>query len=174
MGPMGPTGPEGAEGPPGLVESFYTSVEGDQGIAANTMQPPGTFAQTPFPATLDVSVEAGTYLLTWHAEVMRTNQSSTPFYVRLREGPALDGDGGVTYGFLRQRSAVENGPAGNIPEDNEPSAVGDVIPFSGSAVLSLPDGDLNFRIEYAIALTSSSTMTFLRAQHQRISLLRLE
>jgi hypothetical protein len=50
---------------------------------------------------------------------------------------------------------------------------GDVFPFSGSAVVTLPDGPRTYRLEYAVT-TSSSGSEVLRAQHQRISLLRIE
>jgi len=172
---MGPEGPEGPEGPPGVIDFFYSNVENDQGIVGSTIGN-GTigannYGQTPFPATLSVNLEAGTYLLTWSAEVMRTTAgASTPFFVRLHEGPK---DAGTTYGFLRQRSMVENGPPGNMPDDPEFFALGDVIPFSGSAVLALPDGPRTFRLEYALSSSTTSSEA-LRAQHQRITLLRLE
>jgi hypothetical protein len=152
-----------------VVDSFYANVENDQGIVGSTIS--GVFGQTPLPATLSVAVEAGTYLLTWNAEVMRTTAGgSANFYARLREGNAASG---TTYGFMRHGLGVENGPPGNIPDDPEFFALGDLFPFSGSAVVTLPAGMRTFRLEYALS-TSGSASEALRAQHQRISLMRLE
>jgi hypothetical protein len=53
------------------------------------------------------------------------------------------------------------------------STNGDVFPVSGSAVVTLPDGPRTYRLEYAVT-SSASASEVLRAQHQRISLLRLE
>lgn len=166
---MGPEGPEGPEGPPGVVDSFFASVENDQGIVGNTIS--GVYGQTPLPATLTVTVEAGTYLLTWSSEVMRTTAGgSANFYTRLREGT---GNTATTYGFMRHGLGVENGPPGNIPDDPEVFALGDLFPFAGSVVLTLPAGTRTFRLEYALS-SSASASEALRAQHQRISLMRLE
>jgi len=155
-----------------VVETFYTTVESDQeipGSSLNAANAAGTnYVQTPIPATLTVTLEAGTYLLTWHSELMRTNLSSNPFFARLRE---VDGP---TYGFLRQRSSVENGASGDIPDDTNLNAAGDVIPISGSAVLSLPDGTRTYRLEYAMVNAANTPSFLLRVQHQRISVLRLE
>jgi len=168
QGDTGPQGDIGPEGPPGVVESFYANVENDQGIVGNTITG-GVYGQTPLPATLTVNVEAGTYLLTWSAEVMRTTAGgSANFYTRLR-----DVTGNATLGFMRHGLGVENGPPLNIPDDPEIFALGDLFPFSGSAVVELPAGVRTYRLEYALS-NSSSSAEALRAQHQRIALLRLE
>lgn len=167
-GPAGPEGPEGPEGPPGVVDAFYANVENDQGIVGSTISA-GNYGQTPLPATLTVTVEAGVYLLTWSAEVMRTTAGGAAnFYTRLR-----DVTGASTLGFMRHGLGVENGPPGNIPDDPEIFALGDLFPFSGSAVVTLPAGTRTYRLEYALS-NSTTTLEALRAQHQRISLLRLE
>jgi hypothetical protein len=150
-----------------VVDAFYANVENDQGIVGNTIS--GTFGQTPLPATLTVTAEAGTYLLTWSSEVMRTTAGGgANFYTRLR-----DVTGSSTIGFMRHGLGVENGAPGNIPDDPEFFALGDLFPFSGSAVVNLPAGVRTYRLEYALS-SSASNSEALRAQHQRISLLRLE
>jgi len=166
-GVAGPEGPEGPEGPPGIVATFYANVDNDQGIIGSTMS--GVFRQTPLPATLTVTAEAGTYLLTWNSEVMRTSAGGAAnFYARLR-----DETGSTTVGFMRHGLGVDNGTNGNIPDDGEFFALGDLFPFAGSAVVTLPAGTRTYRLEYALS-NSSSALEALRAQHQRISLLRLE
>ena len=150
-----------------MVDAFYANVENDQGIVGNTIS--GIYGQTPLPATLTVNVEAGTYLLTWSSEVMRTTAGGgANFYTRLR-----DVTGSTTYGFMRHGLGVENGPPGNIPDDPEVFALGDLFPFTGSAVVNLPGGLRTYRLEYALS-SSASASEALRAQHQRIGLLRLE
>ncbi len=150
-----------------MVEAFYANVENDQGIVGNTIS--GTFGQTPLPATLTVTAEGGTYLLTWSSEVMRTTAGGgANFYVRLRDVTASS-----TLGFMRHGLGVENGPPGNIPDDPEFFALGDLFPFTGSAVVNLPAGARTYRLEYALSSSASSSEA-LRAQHQRIALLRLE
>lgn len=150
-----------------MVASFYANVEADQGIVGSTIS--GVFRQTTLPATLTVNAEAGTYLLVWSSEVMRTSAGGAAnFYARLR-----DETGAATLGFMRHGLGVENGTNGNIPDDPDFFALGDLFPFSGSAVVTLPDGPRTYRLEYALS-SSSSALEALRAQHQRISLLRLE
>jgi hypothetical protein len=150
-----------------VVEAFYANVENDQGIVGSTIN--GTYGQTPLPATLTVTAEGGTYLLTWSAEVMRTTAGGAAnFYTRLR-----DVTGTTTLGFMRHGLGVENGPPGNIPDDPEIFGLGDLFPFSGSAVVTLPAGLRTYRLEYALS-NSASASEALRAQHQRIALLRLE
>jgi hypothetical protein len=142
-------------------------VENDQGIVGSTIS--GSFGQTPLPATLTVTVEPGTYLLTWNAEVMRTTAGGgANFYARLRD--VTDAN---TLGFMRHGLGVENGTNGNIPDDPDFFSLGDLFPFSGSIVVTLPAGERTYRLEYALS-TSSSAQQALRAQRQRISLLRLE
>jgi hypothetical protein len=151
-----------------VVDAFFANVENDQGIVGSTISA-GNYGQTPLPATLTVTVEAGTYLLTWNAEVMRTTAGGgANFYSRLR-----DVTGTATLGFMRHGLGVENGPPGNIPDDPEIFALGDLFPFSGSAVVTLPEGTRTYRLEYALS-NSTSSLEALRAQHQRISLLRLQ
>ena len=78
-----------------MVASFYANVEADQGIVGSTMS--GVFRQTTLPATLTVNAEAGTYLLLWSSEVMRTSAGGAAnFYARLR-----DETGNATLGFMR-------------------------------------------------------------------------
>jgi hypothetical protein len=150
-----------------VVSSFYTNIENDQGIVGSTMS--ATFRPTPLPATLTVTAEGGTYLVTWSAEVMRTQAGSgANFYARLR-----DQTDGTTLGFMRHGLGVENGANGNIPDDPEFLLLGDLFPFAGSAVVTLPAGTRTYRLEYALS-ASTSTSEALRAQHQRIALLRLE
>lgn len=166
-GPEGPPGIEGPEGPPGIVDSYYVNVEGDQGIIGTSIS--STFGQTTLPATLTVNAEAGRYLLTWNSEIMRTTAGGgASFYARLRDTTT-----GNTLGFMRHGQGVANGPPGNIPDDNDFFLAGDLFPFTGSAVLTLPAGTRTYRLEYALS-TSGSASEALRAQHQRISLMRLE
>lgn len=168
VGPEGPEGPIGPEGPPGVVDSFYVNVEGDQGIIGPSIA--GIYGQTPTPATLVVpAAEAGTYLLTWNAEIMRTVAGGgATFFVRLRDTTT-----GTTLGFMRAGPGVANGAAANIPEDEDFFLAGDLFPFSGSAVITLPAGPQTYRLEYAVS-TSVQPQAALRAQHQRIALMRLE
>jgi hypothetical protein len=150
-----------------VVDSFYSNVENDQGIVGSTIS--GVFGQTPLPATMTVTVEAGTYLLSWNAEVMRTTAGGgANFYTRLR-----DVTGSSTLGFMRHGFGVENGTNGNIPDDPDFFSLGDLFPFSGAMVVTLPAGTRTYRLEYALS-SSASAQEALRAQHQRISLLRLE
>jgi hypothetical protein len=150
-----------------VVASFFANVETDQGIAGTTIN--GTFGPTPLPATLTVAAEPGTYLLTWSSEVMRTTAGGgATFFARLR-----DTTDSTTLGFMRHGLGVENGTNANIPDDGEFFALGDLFPFSGSAVVTLPAGSRTYRLEYALS-TSTTRSEALRAQHQRISLLRLE
>jgi hypothetical protein len=172
-GPTGPQGldgaegPEGPEGPPGVVDAFYANVENDQGMVGSAIS--GTFGQTRLPATLTVTVEAGTYLLSWNAEVMRTTAGGgANFYTRFRDVTANS-----TLGFMRHGLGVENGTNGNIPDDPDFFSLGDLFPFTGSMVVMLPAGTRTYRLEYALS-SSTSTQEALRAQHQRISLMRLE
>jgi hypothetical protein len=150
-----------------VVDAFYANVENDQGIVGSTIS--GVYGQTPLPASLTVTAEGGTYLVTWSAEVMRTTAGGgANFYSRFR-----DVTDSTTLGFMRHGLGVENGPPGNIPDDPEVFALGDLFPFSGSAVVTLPAGVRTYRLEYALS-SSASASAALRAQHQRISLLRLE
>ena len=166
-GEPGPQGEPGPEGPPGIVASFYANVELDQGIVGTNIS--GAYNTTPLPATLTINAAAGTYLLTWNTEVMRTIAGgSGNIFARLR-----DVTGSQTFGFFRHATAVSNGTNGDIPDDTSFSTNGDVFPVSGSAVVTLPDGPRTYRLEYAVS-SSSSGSEVLRAQHQRISLLRLE
>lgn len=166
-GAAGPEGPEGPEGPPGVVDVFHADADNDQGMVGTTIS--GTFGTTPVPATLTVTADAGTYLLTWSAEVMRTTAGGgANFYARLR-----DVTGANTLGFMRHGLGVENGTNGNIPDDPEFFALGDLFPFSGSTVVTLPAGVRTYRLEYALSSSASASIA-LRAQHQRISLLRIQ
>jgi hypothetical protein len=150
-----------------VIDVYYANVENDQGIIGSTMS--GQFRQTPLPATLTVDAEPGTYLLTWSSEVMRTTAGGAAnFYARLR-----DETGATTLGFMRHGLGVENGTNANIPDDPDFFSLGDLFPFSGSAVVNLPGGLRTYRLEYALS-SSSSSLEALRAQHQRITLLRLE
>ena len=166
-GATGPQGAEGPEGPPGVIDSFFANVERDQGMVGTTLS--GVYRTTPLPGTLTATVEAGTYLLTWSAEVMRTTAGGgANFFTRLRGTTA-----GATYGFMRHGLGVDNGPPGNIPDDTEFGLLGDLFPFAGSAVVTLDAGTHTFQLEYALS-ASTNVNEALRAQHQRITLLRLE
>jgi hypothetical protein len=150
-----------------VVESTYTNVENDQGMVGTSLS--GTYRTTPLPAVLTIDAEPGTYLLTWSAEVMRTTAGNgANFYARLRDTTTSS-----TLGFMRHGLGVENGTNGNIPDDPEFFSLGDLFPFSGSAVVTLPAGSHTYRLEYALS-SSSSASEALRAQHQRIALLRIE
>jgi hypothetical protein len=166
-GPEGPVGPEGPEGPPGLIDSYNVNVEADQGMMGTALS--GTYGQTTTPATLTATVEAGKYLVTWSSEVMRTVPGGgATFFMRLRDTTTA-----TTLGFMRAGPGVANGAAGNIPDDEEFFLAGDLFPFAGSAIVTLPAGIHTYRIEYALS-TSVTPQVALRAQHQRISLMRIE
>jgi hypothetical protein len=157
----------GPEGLPGVSESYNVNVEGDQGIVGTSIN--GTFGVTPLPATLTVTAEPGVYLLTWYSEVMRTSAGGAAnFFTRFR-----DTSESYTLGFMRHGLGVENGGNGNIPDDPDVSLPGDLFPFSGSAIVTLPAGTRTYRLEYALSASASASEA-LRAQHQRITLLRLE
>jgi hypothetical protein len=150
-----------------VLASFYVNVEADQGMVGSRIG--STFGTTPVPAELTVNAEPGTYLLTWSSEVMRTTAGGgANFYTRLR-----DTTSNTTLGFMRHGLGVENGAPGNIPDDPEFFALGDLFPFSGSAVIHLGAGPRTYRLEYALS-SSVNTLEALRAQHQRIALLRIE
>jgi Collagen triple helix repeat (20 copies) len=167
IGPIGPEGVEGAEGPPGIIDTFHVNVEADQGIVGTSIS--GTFGMTPSPAILTVNVEAGTYLLTWYSEVMRTTAGGgQAFFTRLRDTTAAD-----SLAFMRRGPGVTSGLPGGIPDDPDFLLGGDLFTFGGSTVITLPAGPRTYRLEYALA-TSASPALALRAQHQRISLLRVE
>jgi hypothetical protein len=129
----------------------------------------GSFIGTSPPAALTVNAEAGTYLLTWYAEVMRTTAGGgNTFFVRLRDVTAA-----TTCGFLRDGSGVDNGAVGAMPNDTDLFALGDILPFSGSMVVTLPGGPQTYRLEYGQS-TNSSAQDALRARRQRITLLRID
>jgi hypothetical protein len=150
-----------------VIDSFFVNVERDQGIVGNTIS--GVYRTTPIPATLTVTAEAGTYLLTWSAEVMRTQAGGgANFFTRLRATTAA-----TTYGFMRHGLGVENGVNNDIPDDGAFFLLGDVFPFAGSAVVTLAAGVHTYQLEYALS-SSVNNLDSLRAQHQRISLLRIQ
>jgi hypothetical protein len=156
-------------GPAGVLASYRNAVENDQGIIGNTIS--GTFQPTPIPATLSVpAAAAGTYLLTWYAEVMRTTAGGgSLLFARMRDVTA-----GATRGFLRDGSGVDNGAPGAMPNDTDLFLLGDVLPFSGSMVMTLAGtGAQTYRLEYALS-TSATPSEALRARRQRITLLRIE
>jgi hypothetical protein len=177
QGPTGPTGPQGEpgepgeQGPPGLIALYRTSVETDLGMSGQLIS--GSFQPTPTtPATLTVSApEEGTYLLTWYSEVMRTVASgnNTMFSVRLRDVTA-----NATRGLMRDNSGVENGAGSGMPQDTDFFVPGDVLTFSGSAVVYLTGAPQTYRLEYAMSSTSTTTSDMLRARRQRITLMRIE
>ncbi len=184
QGPAGPTGPQGPQGepgepgepgeqgeqgPPGLIALYRTDVEADQGMNGALIS--GSFQPTPVvPATLTVSApEAGTYLLTWYAEVMRTSASGVIFAARLR-----DVTGNATRGFMRDGSGVDNGAIAGMPSDTDFFLPGDILPFSGSAVVQLSGAPQTYRLEYAMSTTSVTPTDLLRARRQRITLMRIE
>ncbi len=164
-GALGPTGPAGA---PGALTVYRLAIEADQGIIGNTIS--GVFQATPTPAALTVPAPvAGTYLLNWYAEVMRTSAGgSSLLFARLRDVTA-----GATRGLLRDGSAVDNGATGGMPNDTDLFLPGDILPFSGSMVLTLTGADQTFRLEYALS-TNASPAEALRARRQRITLTRIE
>jgi hypothetical protein len=155
-------------GPAGVIASHRIAVESDQGIIGNTIS--GTFQATPVPATLTVpAAAAGTYLLTWYAEVMRTTAGGgAMLFARMRDVTA-----GATRGFLRDGSGVDNGAPGAMPSDTDLFLLGDILPFSGSMVLALSGGEQTYSLEYALS-TSATPSEALRARRQRITLMRIE
>lgn len=129
----------------------------------------GTFQPTPIPAALSVTLDPGTYLLTWYAEIMRTTSGGgSAFFARLRDVTAA-----ATRGFLRDGSGVENGPPGAMPGDADLFQMGDILPFAGSMPVVLAGGTQTYRLEYALS-TSATPSEALRARRQRITLLRIE
>ncbi len=167
-GAMGADGATGPTGPAGVIASYRMAVENDQGMVGTTIS--GTYQATPTPAALVVpAAPAGTYLLTWYAEVMRTTAGGGSYiFARLRDVTMS-----TTRGFLRDGSGVENGPPGAMPTDTDLFLSGDILPFSGSVVVTLPAGAQTYRLEYALS-TCASASEAVRARRQRITLLRLE
>jgi Collagen triple helix repeat (20 copies) len=167
-GPTGPEGPQGPEGPAGFSESFFVNLEADQGMVGTTIS--GAYSPTPTAAALTATdLEAGDYLLTWSAEIMRTTAGGgSVFSARLRDTTA-----GVTRAFMRDGSGVDNGSTAAMPADESFFAMGDILNFSGSAVVTVPAGTRTYRLEYALS-TNASPSDALRARRQRITLLRLE
>ncbi|MEY2929441.1 MAG: hypothetical protein RL033_190 [Pseudomonadota bacterium] len=158
------------QGPPGLIALYRTAVETDIGMSAQLIA--GSFQPTPgTPGTLTVSApQAGTYLLTWYSEVMRTTiGGSSMFSVRLR-----DVTGNATRGFLRDGSGYDNGSISTMPADTDFFVPGDILPFSGSAVVTLSGAAQTYRLEYALSSTSTTISDVLRARRQRITLMRIE
>jgi hypothetical protein len=165
VGPVGPTGPEGPMGPPGIVESTFISNDTDQPLSGASVS--GTHAPTPVPATLDVVLDGGTYLLTWSTEFMRTSGGAPRVFARLR-----DVTGGESMGVMR-RPSPESGSSAGMPMDTQTDAAGEVLFFSGSRVLTLPAGVRQFELQYGMS-SASGTATALRARKQRIALVKLD
>jgi len=160
----------GPEGPPGLIDVYRVAVEGDIGMTGTLIA--GSYQPTPStPATLTVAApEPGTYLLTWYAEIMRTTAvPGAMFAARLR-----DVTGSATRGFLRDGSGVDNGAVGMMPNDTDFFATGDILPFSGSMVVTLTGTSQTYRLEYAQSSTSPNANEVLRARRQRITLMRIQ
>lgn len=159
-------GPEGPEGPPGIVESHYVNIEADQGLVGTSIS--GAYGATATPAVLTATLEEGMYLLTWSAEIMRTTAGGgATVFARLRDTTAA-----ATRGFMKDGSGMDNGSTAAVPGDEAFFALGDVLPFSGSAVIYVPTGTRTYRLEYALS-SSSSPSEALRARRQRITLLRV-
>lgn len=130
----------------------------------------GNYSPTPVPAVLTTPALAeGMYLLTWSAEIMRTSAGGgATLFARLR-----DTTESVTRGFMKDGSGVDNGSSAAMPVDESFFALGDVLPFSGSAVVYVPPGERTYRLEYALSSSGSSSEA-LRARRQRITVLRLD
>jgi hypothetical protein len=155
--------------PPGLIDIFHAEVERDIGLTGTLIA--GSFQPTSTPGTLTVAApEAGTYLLTWYAEVMRTTAAGgSMFAARMRDVTA-----NATRGFLRDGSGVDNGAVGAMPGDTDFFVTGDILPFSGSMVVTLTGASQTYRLEYAQSSTSPSASEVLRARRQRITLMRIQ
>jgi hypothetical protein len=169
-GEPGEQGEQGEQGPPGLIALYRTAVETDIGMSAQLIA--GSFQPTPgTPGTLTVAApQAGTYLLTWYAEVARTTiGGGSMFAARLR-----DVTGNATRGILRDGSGVDNGAASTMTADTDFFLPGDILPFSGSAVVTLSGASQTYRLEYALSSTSTTISDVLRARRQRITLMRIE
>lgn len=164
VGPAGPQGPEGPMGPPGIVESTFVSNDADQALPGSAVG--GTHAPTPVPATLNVVLDGGTYLLTWSTEFMRASGGAPRVYVRLRDVTA-----GESIGVMR-RPAPEVGPAAGMPADTNNDA-GEILFFSGSRVLTLPAGVRHIELQYGMS-SASGTAPAIRARKQRIALVKLD
>ena len=169
-GPMGPQGDRGPEGPAGVIDVYRVAVEADYGMTGTSIA--GSYQPTPTePATLTVTApEPGTYLLSWYAEIMRTTAvPGAMFAARLRDVSA-----NATRGFLRDGSGVDNGAVGAMPNDTDFFATGDILPFSGSMVVTLTGTSQTYRLEYAQSSTSPNANVVLRARRQRITLMRIQ
>jgi hypothetical protein len=144
---------------------FELVVDNDQGLVGTSIS--GVYQPTPIPASLVLTAEAGSYLVSWYAEVMRTTAGGgSTIFARVRDVTA-----GVTLGMLRDGSGVDNGPPGAMPGDADLFLSGDVLPFSGSMPLTLPAGNRSYRLEYALS-ASGTPSEALRVRRQRIALLR--
>jgi hypothetical protein len=152
-------------GPPGIVETTYIENDTDQGIAGASVN--GAHAPTPVPARLTVAAEAGTYLLTWSAEFMRTSGGFPRVYARLRDVTA-----GESVAVTRV-SAPEAGPSAAIPPDTNNNDSGEIILFSGSRVVVLPDGVKQYELQYGMNSASGASVA-LRVRRQRVGLVKLE
>jgi hypothetical protein len=152
-------------GPPGIIETMVFENNNDQALSGAAVN--GTHVPTPVPANLTVAVEAGTYLLTWSTEFMRAVGGQPRVYARLRDVTA-----GQTVDTLR-RTAPEQGPSAGIPDDTNNADSGEIVFFSGSRVVTLPDGVKQFELQYGMN-TGSGTGVAIRARRQRIGLIKLD
>jgi hypothetical protein len=150
-----------------VAETYSQLLPADQGIAGTAIS--GLFAPTPTPAELTLDLDAGTYLVTWYSEVMRTtNGGAANFFARCRNVTS-----GETVSLMRRGPNVQNGPAGAMPDDSDYFQFGDVFPFSGSTILEAPGGLQSYQLEYALSI-SGTAAEVLRARRQRITITRLE
>lgn len=178
QGPEGLEGIAGPPGPPGLMEHLSVDLSEDYGFIGmalsnlylDTSAAEGQDANaTAEPAELARFLEEGTYLLTWYAEVMRVSSGGHTVFARLRDRTL-----GETVGSLRLGgSAAWNGSESAMPTDSTPFATGSIIPFSGSKVLVLPEGEHSFSLEYGMPFNDRGGVA-MRVRRQRLTLLRLD
>jgi hypothetical protein len=152
-------------GPSGIVESTFVSNDTDQALSGASVG--GTHAPTPVPATLNVVLDGGTYLLTWSTEFMRTAGGAPRVFARLRDVTA-----GESVGVMR-RPSPEAGAAAAMPMDTQIDVTGEILFFSGSRVLELPAGVRQLELQYGMS-SASGTQPALRARKQRIALVKLD
>jgi hypothetical protein len=90
----------------------------------------------------------------------------------------VDTSTGVVHAQLRRVQGLENtaDPAG-IPDDADAGQMGtggDLIPFSGFAILTLAAGSThNFELQYANNNLTGTTTNVIRVQRQRLILMKV-
>jgi hypothetical protein len=150
----------------GHTSSYVNTDQGILGSASNNL-----FVATPTAARITTPTTPGTYLLVWYAEYTRTqNGGGNRVFARLRNVTTNS-----TTAYARHTQGIENlSPAGAFPTDAEFATAGDVLEFSGSITLPIPQGQAaqTYELQYAIN-NNGNTAAVIRVQRQRLDLVRV-